>query len=80
VSPLLRELLAVAVGFEAGYSLAGREGAVATLLLHEINAGSPLPFHLRVPASADLAGLCRAYLAAPDAGATNAAWAARVAM
>ncbi|MBO1283163.1 helix-turn-helix transcriptional regulator [Streptomyces albidoflavus] len=80
VSPLLRELLAVAVGFEAGYSLAGREGAVATLILHEINAGSPLPFHLRVPASADLARLCRAYLAAPDTGATNAAWAARVAM
>ncbi|MFB6590663.1 AraC family transcriptional regulator [Streptomyces diastaticus] len=80
VSPLLRELLAVAVGFEADYSRSGREGAVATLLLHEIGAGAPLPFHLRLPDSADLARLCRAYLAAPDAGVTNAAWAARAAL
>ncbi|MFD7719748.1 AraC family transcriptional regulator [Streptomyces sp. NPDC059814] len=80
VSPLLRELLLVAVGFEADYGLSGREGAVAALLLYEIAERAPLPFHVGLPASADLARLCREYLAAPDAGVTNAAWAARTAM
>ncbi|MFB7546668.1 helix-turn-helix domain-containing protein [Streptomyces sp. NPDC056154] len=80
VSPLLRELLLAAVEFEADYSLSGREGSIAALLLHEIAELSPLPFHVGIPASADLARLCREYLAAPDAGVTNAAWAARTAM
>ncbi|MFB6790640.1 helix-turn-helix transcriptional regulator [Streptomyces olivaceus] len=80
VPPLLRELLHAAVGFEADYSLSGREGSVADLLLHEIAARAPLPFHVAVPASAGLAALCRDYLAAPDAAVTNAQWAARTAM
>ncbi|MFJ6216040.1 AraC family transcriptional regulator [Streptomyces sp. NPDC092296] len=80
VPPLLRELLLAAVEFEADYSLAGREGCIAALLLHEIAARSPLPFHLGIPAAPDLAGLCREYLAAPDAGVTNTAWAASTAM
>lgn len=76
VPPLLRELLLAAVEFEPDYSLSGREGTIAALLLHEISERAPLPFHVGIPASADLATLCRAYLAAPDAGVTNAAWAA----
>ncbi|MFG2325109.1 AraC family transcriptional regulator [Streptomyces sp. NPDC048568] len=80
VPPLLRELLLAAVEFEADYSLSGREGGIASLLLHEIAARTPLPFHVGIPASADLAALCRSYLAGPDAGATNAEWAARTAM
>ncbi|MFF4472036.1 AraC family transcriptional regulator [Streptomyces sp. NPDC001599] len=80
VPPLLRELLLAAVEFEADYSLSGRAGSVADLLLHEIAARAPLPFHVRIPAAADLATLCRAYLAAPDAGVSNAAWAARTNM
>nr|WP_202445118.1 helix-turn-helix transcriptional regulator [Streptomyces sp. SID4940] len=80
VPPLLRELLLVAVDLPLDYSLAGREGSIVELLLHEIAERAPLPFHVAIPVSADLAGLCRAYLAAPDAGVTNAAWAARTAM
>ncbi|MEU6624996.1 helix-turn-helix transcriptional regulator [Streptomyces litmocidini] len=80
VPPLLRELLLAAVEFPSDYDLSGREGAVATLLLHEIAARSPLPFHVAVPASAGLATLCREYLAAPDAAVTNADWAARSAL
>ncbi|MFJ8806582.1 AraC family transcriptional regulator [Streptomyces sp. NPDC102490] len=80
VPPLLRELLLAAVEFAPDYSLSGREGSVADLLLHEIAARAPLPFHVRIPASADLAALCRAYLAAPDAGVSNAAWAVRANM
>ncbi|MFJ2922042.1 AraC family transcriptional regulator [Streptomyces sp. NPDC087307] len=80
VPPLLRELLLAAVEFEVDYSLSGREGSIAALLLYEIAERAPLPFHVGIPASADLAELCRAYLAAPDADATNTVWAARTAM
>jgi AraC-like DNA-binding protein len=80
VPPLLRELLLAAVEFEPDYSLSGREGTIAVLLLHEIAARSPLPFHVGIPASTALATLCREYLAAPDACVTNAAWAATTAM
>ncbi|CCH30136.1 helix-turn-helix transcriptional regulator [Actinosynnema sp. NPDC047251] len=80
VTPLLRELLLAAVEFAADYDLAGREGAVAALLLHEIAALAPLPLHVALPSSPDLADLCRGYLDAPDARATNTEWAARVAM
>ncbi|MFE3599834.1 AraC family transcriptional regulator, partial [Streptomyces sp. NPDC059142] len=80
VPPLLRALLPAAVEFEADYRLSGREGTIAALLLYEIAERAPLPFHVGIPAAADLAELCRAYLAAPDAGVTNADWAARTAM
>ncbi|GHB61663.1 transcriptional regulator [Streptomyces viridiviolaceus] len=80
VPPLLRELLLAAVEFEPDYDLSGRGGHVAALLLHEIAARTPLPFHVGMPASAELVALCREYLAAPDAAVTNEAWAARVAM
>ncbi|HEY3684496.1 MAG TPA: helix-turn-helix transcriptional regulator [Streptosporangiaceae bacterium] len=76
VTPLLRELLLAAAAFDPDYDLSGRDGAVATLLLHEIAALTPLPLHVAIPASPDLAALCRAYLAEPDAGATNTEWAA----
>ncbi|PNE36947.1 AraC family transcriptional regulator [Streptomyces noursei] len=80
VPPLLRELLASAVEFEADYALSGRDGCIATLLLHEIAARTPLPFHVAIPSSGDLTELCRAYLAAPDVAVTNAQWADRSAM
>ncbi|GAA4401578.1 helix-turn-helix transcriptional regulator [Tsukamurella soli] len=78
VTPLLRELLLVAVDFDTDYDLAGRAGAVATLLLHEIAALAPLPFHIALPTGADLHRLCRAYLARPDVGVSNAHWAAEL--
>ncbi|RCV57587.1 AraC family transcriptional regulator [Marinitenerispora sediminis] len=80
VTPLLRELLLAAVEFDADYDLAGREGAVAKLLLHEIAALAPLPLHVDLPSSPDLAALCQDYLARPDARLTNRDWAARLAM
>ncbi|MFE4540895.1 AraC family transcriptional regulator [Streptomyces scopuliridis] len=79
VAPLLRQLLLSAVEFEADYSPSGREGCIAELLLYEIAGLTPLPFHVAIPPSADLAKLCREYLAAPDAGTTNAVWARRTA-
>ncbi len=80
VPPLLRELLLAAVEFEPDYGLSGRDGHVAALLLHEIAALAPLPFHIGLPASPDLAALCRAYLAAPDVTVANASWATRTAV
>lgn len=80
VTPLLRELLLAAADFGADYDLAGREGAIAALLLHEIAALAPVPLHVGLPRSSDLADLCRGYLADPDARATNADWARRLAM
>ncbi|WP_446462230.1 hypothetical protein [Streptomyces sp. BRA346] len=43
-------------------------GCVAALLVHGIAGRTPLPFHLAIPPSADLAERCREYLAAPDVG------------
>jgi len=78
VTALLRQLLLAAVDFEAEYDLAGREGAIATLLLHEIASLTPLPLHVALPSSADLAQLCRRYLGDPDAHETNEDWARRL--
>ncbi|MGI5489980.1 AraC family transcriptional regulator [Microtetraspora malaysiensis] len=80
VTPLLRELLLVAVDFEAEYDLAGRDGAIAALLLHEITRLSPVPLHVGLPSSPELADLCREYLADPDVQVTNEDWARRLAM
>ncbi|MDH6197481.1 AraC-like DNA-binding protein/mannose-6-phosphate isomerase-like protein (cupin superfamily) [Mycobacterium frederiksbergense] len=77
VTPLLRELLLVAVDFDLDYDLSGRDGAVVTLLLHEIAALTPVALHVSLPAATDLAMLCREYLAAPDVSIGNAQWAAR---
>lgn len=80
VSPLLRELLAAAVRMPAAYELAGRDGALAALLLHELQQLVPLPFHIALPHTPALAELCRAYLRAPDAAVSNADWARALAM
>ena len=80
VTPLLRELLLVAVDFEAEYDLIGRAGAIVTLLLHEIASLTPLPLHVDLPSSPVIAELCRDYLADPDVQLTNQDWAHRLAV
>jgi AraC-like DNA-binding protein/mannose-6-phosphate isomerase-like protein (cupin superfamily) len=80
VTALLRELLLAAADFDLDYDLAGREGAIAALLLHEVAALAPIPLHVGMPRSPDLAELCRGYLADPDARLANRDWARRLAM
>lgn len=80
VTPLLCELLLAAVDFDADYDLAGREGAIAALLLHEIASLGSLPLHVDLPSTPELAELCREYLARPDVQLTNRDWARRLAM
>jgi len=78
VTPLLAELLGTAADFPVDYDLAGRDGTVVDLILYELAALTPLPLHVRMPGPADLAALCREYLARPDAGVSNADWARRL--
>ncbi|CAB3638264.1 AraC family transcriptional regulator [Achromobacter pestifer] len=80
VSPLLRQLLMDAVEMPAEYELAGRDGALANLLLHEVARAPVLPLHIPLPRDRRLAPLCRAFIAAPDARVPPQAWADRLHM
>ena len=63
VSPLLRQLLLAAVDMPAQYDREGRDGALARLLLHEVDRAPALPLHIPLPR--DAAGaLCQAFMAA----------------
>ncbi|WP_037573799.1 AraC family transcriptional regulator [Phaeacidiphilus oryzae] len=82
VPPLVRELLLAAVELDPAYDEGGRDGALAALLLHELAALSTrpsLPLHIDLPASPELAALCRGYLTAPDVRLRNEDWARRLA-
>ncbi|MFJ3490002.1 AraC family transcriptional regulator [Leifsonia aquatica] len=80
VGPLLREVLRAANELEADYDTAGRDGTLVRLALDELQRVSPAPFAITLPRDEPFRSLCRDYLAAPDAGVTNAVWARRVAM
>lgn len=80
VSPLLRQLLLDAVDMPARYDEAGRDGALAALLLHEVERAPVLPLHIPLPRDKRLAPLCRAFIAAPDARLPPEAWASRLHM
>lgn len=80
VSPLLRQLLLAAVDMPADYDPAGRDGALAALLLHEVTRAPVLPLHIPLPRDKRLAPLCRAFIAAPDVRQSPEAWAGRLHM
>ena len=79
VSPLLRQLLLAAVDMPAQYDREGRDGALARLLLHEVDRAPALPLH---PAAARRAAgaLCQAFMAAPDIRSRPQDWAGRLHM
>ncbi|WP_430389316.1 AraC family transcriptional regulator [Dyella sp. 20L07] len=66
VSPLLHELLHVAVDLPAEYDLEGRDGHVMTLLLDEIRQMPMLPLSAPLPHEKRLAVLCRELLQQPS--------------
>ncbi|AVR69335.1 MULTISPECIES: AraC family transcriptional regulator [Pseudomonas aeruginosa group] len=78
VSPLLRQLLMAAVDMPAEYDLEGRDGALASLLLHELAAAEPLPLHVPLPTEARWLALCEAFLDRPDIRMAAMDWAARL--
>ncbi|MDR3005182.1 MAG: helix-turn-helix transcriptional regulator [Acidovorax sp.] len=77
-SALLRQLLAEAVQMPLHYDPAGRDGALVTLLLHEVAAAPTLPLHLPQPADPRLAALCADFLQAPDIHQPAQDWAQRL--
>ena len=78
VSPLLRQLLLAAVDMPAQYDREGRDGALARLLLHEVDRAPALPLHIPLPR--DAAGVCQAFMAAPDIRSRPQDWAGRLHM
>lgn len=80
VSPLLRQLLLAAVDMPAQYDREGRDGALARLLLHEVDRAPALPLHIPLPRDARLGALCQAFMAAPDIRSRPQDWAGRLHM
>ena len=77
VSPLLRQLLLAAVDMPAQYDREGRDGALARLLLHEVDR-APALLHIRCRATR--LGACQAFMAAPDIRSRPQDWAGRLHM
>jgi AraC-like DNA-binding protein/mannose-6-phosphate isomerase-like protein (cupin superfamily) len=75
VSPLLRHLLIEAVDTPPEYALDGRDGMLASLLLHEVARAPALPLHIPLPADSKLAERCLAFLQQPNIHDTPEAWA-----
>ncbi len=76
VSTLLRALLLTAVDLPAEYDETGRDGKVMDLLLAEVIAAPVVSLALPFPTTPALAGLCRRFLAQPNAHETIDEWSA----
>lgn len=80
VSPLMRQLLMEAVDMPVDYDENGRDGAVITLLLHEIGRAIVLPLHIPLPLDDRLSPLCQTFLQQPDAHDSPQRWAKQLHM
>lgn len=76
VSPLLRELVQVAMHFPLLWDENGREGRVMGLIVDEIAEAAQLPLDVPMPADAALAAVCRTLIAEPGRDDDVAEWAA----
>ena len=73
----MRQLLLAAVDMPAQYDREGRDGALARLLLHEVDRAPALPPH---PARARGWGVVPGFMAAPDIRSRPQDWAGRLHM
>jgi len=80
VTPLMRQLLMAAVDMPLEYDRRGRDGALVTLLLHELARLQSLPLHIPLPADRRLGELCQTFLRQPDAHDSAQHWATRLYM
>jgi len=80
VSALLRQLLIAAVDMPVDYDEQGRDGALITLLLHELASANSLPLHIPLPRDPRLLPLCQAFVEQPDIRQSPQAWADRLHM
>ncbi|ARE85534.1 helix-turn-helix transcriptional regulator [Seohaeicola sp. SP36] len=78
VTPLLHHLLMASADLPAVYDENGRDGALAELLLHELQRASSLPLFAPMPRDTRLANLCRDFLGKPDIHSLPADWAKRL--
>ncbi len=78
ISPLLRELILVAVDMSPSYEPESREERIMRLLIDEVAILPILPLRLPYPASADLLTICHSLVERPDDMSTLADWAARL--
>ena len=74
VSPLLRNLLLVAVDLPTDYAHGSRAEKIMSLLIDEIGEAPVLPLCLPFPAEARLAARCRRFMDSPTPHATIDEW------
>jgi AraC-like DNA-binding protein/mannose-6-phosphate isomerase-like protein (cupin superfamily) len=74
VSPLLRQLLILAVDLPAEYEPRSRAGRIMSLLVDEIRLAPVLPLSLPFPGNARLANRCRRFIERPTAQDTIDRW------
>ncbi len=74
ISGFMRALISEALELPLLYDLAGRAGALMTLIQHELRQMPVLPLSLPLPRRADLAQHCRAFLKAPAAHDVIEGW------
>ena len=80
ISGLMNQLLVEAATLPRLYHESGRDGAVMSLLLHEIRRLTPIPLTLPLPADKRLSALCRNFLLHPTSRETIEEWADQAAM
>jgi AraC-like DNA-binding protein len=80
ISPFMRNLMSEALETELLYDLAGRAGALMSLIQHEMRQLPLLPLSLPFPQRPDFARHCQAYLRNPQAHAAIADWCAAFGM
>jgi AraC-like DNA-binding protein len=74
ISAFMRSLMAEAMDLPLLYDLAGRAGALMSLLQHEMRHLPVLPLSLPLPQRADVAERCCAFLRAPQAHDSIEEW------
>lgn len=80
VSDLLRSLIIESVEVPLDYDVAGRDGCLMQLILHEIGIAPVSPLYIRMPQSRPLRRMCEAILRDPSARADLDHWAEKTGM
>lgn len=75
VTPLLHHLLLASANMPALYDESGRDGALAQLLLYELQLAPSLPLFAPMPQNAHLASMCRDFLGQPNIHSLPEEWA-----
>ncbi|WP_411033701.1 AraC family transcriptional regulator [Shinella sp. BYT-45] len=80
ISGLMNQLLMEAATLPRLYDESGRDGAVMSLILHELQRLTPIPLTLPLPTDKRLSELCRGFLLHPTSRDTIEDWVEKAAM